>query len=85
MQSLPPEMIWDAFKAHSRGQYISAVAAVRAEQREIVYSLQTKVDQALTQHSSSPTATNFDYLSSLKRDLHLLISEVTRLGIQTSR
>lgn len=75
-------MPWDVFKANRRGKYMSAVAAVRAEQNYFVSSLQPKVDHALTQYTSSPTVKNFYHFSLLRREFHLHISEVTRLDIQ---
>lgn len=74
-------MVWDVFKAHSRGQYISLMAAVKSEQTELASSLQGKVDSALNQYSSSSTPKNFDYLSSTRRELNLHLSKITRLGI----
>ncbi|PIO25632.1 hypothetical protein AB205_0132850 [Aquarana catesbeiana] len=79
------EMTWDASKAHSRGQYISAVVAVNAGLGDKVSDLQHKVEEALNQYSASATVPNFEHLSSLRRELHLHVSDTTRLGIQHSR
>lgn len=73
-ESDSPELTWGAFKSHSREQYISAVAAVKAEQGDVVCSLEHNVARALGQYSASLTAPNFEHLSSLRRELHLHVS-----------
>lgn len=72
------------FQNIQRGRYISAVAVVRAELGDRVSDLQHKVEEALT-HSASATVPNFEHLSSLRRELHLHVSDITRVGIQNSR
>lgn len=72
-------MTWDVFKAYTRGQYISSIAAVKKQQSLATVSLQQLVSDHETTYNSDPTSEHFDLLIVAQRDLHLHMSEITKL------
>lgn len=79
--SSSPDIIWDAFKAYTRGQYISSIANIKKQQKTETQSLQQSVTDHTTTDSSDATPAHFDQLMAVQRDLQLHLTEVTRLEI----
>lgn len=78
-------MTWDAFKAFTRGQYISSIAGIQREQAAITIALQTAAQLQSDVYAADPTDTHFDSLNAGKRDLHLHLTEVTRLDLYRNK
>lgn len=78
-------MTWDAFKAFTRGQYISSIAGIQREQAAITIALQTAAQLQSDVYGADPTDTHFDSLNAAKRDLHLHLTEVTRLDLYRNK
>ena len=54
--SSSPEIVWDAFKAFTRGHYISAIKAVRVQQAAAAVALEDGVELASARFGSDPSA-----------------------------
>lgn len=78
-------MIWDAFKAFSRGQYISSIAGIHREQAAIATALQQAVQCQSDIYTTDPTNTHFDLLNAAKHKLHLHLTELTRLDLHRNK
>lgn len=50
--SSSPETTWDAFKAYTRGHYISSIAAIKKEQQATTLSLQQLVSDCTMSYNS---------------------------------
>lgn len=82
---LTPQIVWDAFKAYTRGQYISTIASVKKQQGQQTQVLQQSVDDQAAAYSADPTPSHFDLLNAAQSTLNLHMSEVTRLDIHKGR
>lgn len=76
---------WDAFKAFTRGQYISSIAGIRREQAATTTALQTTAQSQSDIYAADPTDAHFDSLNAAKRELHLHLTEVTRLDLYRNK
>lgn len=76
---------WDAFKAFTRGQYISSIAGIRREQATAMTALQAAVQSQSDIYAADPTGSHFDSLNAAKSDLHLHLTEVTRLDFYRNK
>lgn len=83
--SFSPEITWDAFKACSRGHYIASISAAHKEREKLTFSLQRAVDYSSAEYATDPSETNFDNLRASQRDLHLHMTEATRLDLYRTR
>lgn len=77
--SSSPEITWDAFKAYTRRQFISSIAAIKKQRLLATTSLQQSVSDHETTYNSDPTFEHFDLLMAAQRDLHLHMTEITKL------
>lgn len=78
-------MVWDAFKAFTRGHYISAIKAAKVHQTATTESLKSKIEMAPDQYGSDQSASNFDLLQASKRNFHLHLTEVMRLELYKTK
>lgn len=83
MGSSSPEVTWDAFKAFTRGKYISSIAGIHREQAATMTALQDTVKTQTETYATDPTDTHS--LRAAKCDLHLHLTEVTRLDLYWNR
>lgn len=74
-----PGLVWDAFKAYTRGQYISSIAALKADQSATTHFLQRSVEDQ--SDNLDPCLENFESLMGAKWELHLHLAEVARLDL----
>lgn len=79
--SSSPEVTWDAFKAFTRGQYISSIAGIRREQAVTTAELQNNIDTQTEAYTADPTDSGFDVLNAVKQELHLHLTELARLDL----
>lgn len=63
-------MVWDAFKAYVRGQYISNIAAVNKKQKIDTQVLQTQVELQKEKYGLDPSISNFNTM--MAASLHMM-------------
>lgn len=83
--SSSPGVIWDAFKAYTRGQYISSIASIKKQQLQETQLLQQSVTDHTSTYSADPMPAHFDLLRAAQRTLNLHLTEVTRLDTYKGR
>lgn len=78
--TLPP-VVWETFKATTRGRHISAIKVVRSEMSSQVHQLQDGESKAAETFSDSPTPDHFSQLADARRALFLHLASATHLEL----
>lgn len=84
-ESSTPANVWDAFKAYTRGQYISAIKAVHRAQQVKTDALWASVEEQTAQYAIDSSEINFNGLLHAKQALHLHITEATRMDLYKNK
>lgn len=71
------QMVWGAFKAFIRGQYISAIKSARVEYNSQLTLLQQAESEAASEFVSSPTGDNYSTLAQACRELEFHLTSLT--------
>lgn len=83
VNSASAQMVWEAFKTNTRGEYISAIKAVHSEISSQVQQLEGDKSKAAKTFSVSPTSNYFSQLTDARRALSLHLATVTHLALNT--
>lgn len=75
-------MVWDAFKATTRGIYRSAKKTVRTEQKHVVSPLQDKKQECAHAHANTPSPDTLANLLFARRALDLHYQDIASSPLQ---
>lgn len=70
-------MVWDAYKAFTRGQYISAIETARVEYNSQLTLLEQADLEVASEFVSLPTGDNYSALVHARRDLKIHLTSLT--------
>lgn len=71
-------MVWDAFKAYTRGRYQNIIAKVRRERKADLSSAEVKADLQEPQFIRSKHPRDYDELQSLTREVVRILTSLTQ-------
>lgn len=75
-------VVWDAFKVSTRGMYVSAIKAARAEKNSTSEELQAHEIQCVT-HADTPSPSSLSELQMVRRALLVHLQSLTKCNFKT--
>lgn len=78
VNSANPPLVWDAFKAVTRGECISAVKAARKHDREEIELLHHRERECARAHAENPTRASYEALLEARRSLSIFFTGQAR-------
>lgn len=76
--TVPPPVLWDAFKAYTRGQYKTAIGKVRKDTRLALEEAERKVLLLENNYVHTKDVLTYDAMQSLHREISLMRIETTK-------
>lgn len=74
----PPPMLWDAFKAYTRGQYSTIISKVRKDNKLALEEAESQAQSLESSYVANKDAVTYAALQTLQREISVLRANATR-------